>query len=44
MCVLIENPEFYVQFLQHRNNPDANQILKRNQLAPPSSVSGHIRK
>jgi hypothetical protein len=34
------------------NNPDANQILKqehnffikRNQLAPPSSVSGHIRK
>jgi hypothetical protein len=34
------------------NNLDANKILKhehnffkkRNQLAPPSSVSGHIRK
>jgi hypothetical protein len=28
MCVLIYNPKIYVEFLQHMNNPDANQILK----------------
>jgi hypothetical protein len=29
MCVVIENLEIYVDFLQHTNNPDANRILKK---------------